>query len=61
VSRLIRQLGNRTNPNAARRPYFIALLAIAGVSVGAAWTRGERLRAISVWKSRLALRVESTE
>lgn len=34
---------------------------IASVSVGAAWLRGERLRAISTWKSRGSLRVESTE
>jgi hypothetical protein len=59
VIRPFRGFGARTNPIAARWPFFIALLAIAGVS--AAWIRGERLRAISAWKSRLPLRVERTE
>jgi hypothetical protein len=39
----------------------MVLLAIATVSASAAWVRGERLRAISALKSRLALRVEKTE
>lgn len=59
--RVVRGSGARTNRYAALWPFFIALLAIAGVAVGAAWIRGERLREISAWKSRLPVRVESTE
>jgi hypothetical protein len=61
VSRLVRRLGDRNKPNAPRGPIFILLLAITGASVGAAWIRNERLRAISSWTSRLPLQIESTE
>jgi len=61
VSRRFRGFGARTNPKSARWPFFIALLAIAGVFACAAWLRGERLRAISALNSRLHLRVGSIE
>jgi hypothetical protein len=56
-----RAFGARADRNSALRLFIIALLSITGVCVGAAWLRGERLRAISAWKSSLPLRVESTE
>jgi hypothetical protein len=59
--RAFRGVGARADPNARRWPLFIALLMIASLSVSAVWVRSERLQAISALKSRLALRVESTE
>lgn len=59
--RPFRGLGARSDPSTQRWPLFLALLVIATVVASAAWLRGERLRAVSALKSRLALRVESAE
>lgn len=56
-----RGLAALAEPKAPRWPLFFVLLALATVAASAAWIRGERLRAVSALKSRLALRVESTE
>jgi hypothetical protein len=59
--RAFRSVGARAGSNARRWPLFTALLVIAVVAASAVWLRGERLRAISAWKSGLALQVERTE
>lgn len=46
---------------AARWPIVIALLTIGAASIGVAWTRHERLRTMSAWRSRQPLRVKSIE
>jgi hypothetical protein len=61
VIRSFRGFGARSTRSAPWWPFLIALLAIAGAAASAAWMRGERLRAISALKSRLSLRIESTE
>jgi hypothetical protein len=61
MSRPFRAAEARADPKARRRSLWIALAVIATLSASAAWMRSERLRAISAVKSRLALRVGSTE
>jgi hypothetical protein len=61
MSRPFRAVVARADPNARRLSLFIVLAVIATLGASVAWLRSERLRAVSALKSRLALRVGSTE
>lgn len=61
MTNLVRGLGARPPHSSARWPLIVALLTIGAVFVGAAWTRSERLNAISGWKARWPLRASSIE
>lgn len=61
MSRSLPAFAGRADRDARRRRALVALLAIAGVLVGVAWIRGERLGAVEALKSRLAFRVGGIE
>lgn len=51
----------RADPKPRRWSLLIALVVVATLGASVAWLRSERLRAVSALKSRLALRVGSTQ
>lgn len=61
MSRPFRAVMARADPRARRWSLLLVLVVVATLGASVAWLRSERLRAVSALKSRLALRVGSTQ